>query len=105
MPPRGDLRRAARTLPSPSAAGAPRLAHKIAELLRSNNTGSLFVFNQYGILYYLTGQPPPTKYPLPSHLTRELEAHSFQFDGHAELERVLDTHPEMIVVSRPLPYT
>jgi hypothetical protein len=81
--------------------GSPQLIYKVARLLRSEDPRSLFVFNSSGILYYLTGQALPTKYPMPSHLWRELEAHSFQFDAHAELARVLDRQPEMIVVSRP----
>ena len=81
--------------------GSPYLAYKLARDIKSIGSGSLYVFNHFGILYYLTGEALPTLYPMPNHLLRELEAKSFQFDGTAEVARVLNHHPDTIVVMRP----
>jgi hypothetical protein len=85
-----------------STNGSPYLTYRMAETLRSENPRSLYVVNHFGILYYLAGQPLPTKYPMPGHLLRDIEAHSYGFDGAAEMSRVLAERPEMVVVSRPL---
>ena len=81
--------------------GSPFLAYRVADLIRSESPHSLYVFNHFGILYYLANIPLPDKYTMPGHLTRELEAHSFQFDGHAEVARILESAPDIIVLARP----
>ena len=81
--------------------GSPMLPREIARTLRAENVSSLYVFNSFGIIYYLSGLPSPTKFTLPTHLLRDLEAASFQFDAVAEVKRILDSHPQVIVVTRP----
>ncbi len=81
--------------------GSPFLAYRLADEIKSLKSPSLYVFNHFGILYYLTGAPLPTRYPMPNHLLRDLEAKSFQFDGPAEVQRVLNGRPETIVAMRP----
>ncbi len=81
--------------------GTPYLAYRMADDINRLDARSLYVFNQFGILYHLTGEPLPTKYPMPNHLLRELEAKSFRFDGKAEVERILGDRPDTIVAMRP----
>lgn len=81
--------------------GSANLPRTIAQDLRHEDVRSLYVFNYFGVLYHLSGLPSPTRYTLPTHLLRDLEAASFQFDARAELGRILAEHPEVIVVTRP----
>ena len=81
--------------------GSPMLPREIAKTLRAENVSSLYVFNAFGIIYYLSGLESPTKFTLPTHLLRDLEAASFQFDAVGEVRRILDSHPQVIVVTRP----
>ncbi len=81
--------------------GSPYLPQTIAADIRNEDAKSMYVFNYYGIMYPLTGLSIPTRYPLPDHLLRNLEAASFQFDPIAELRRVLDGNPDVIVVRTP----
>ncbi len=83
--------------------GSPYLAYRMANDLRADRPQSLYVFNKYGILYYLAGQKLPTKYPMPEHVLRDLEARSFGFDGNTELTRMLDARPTVIAVALPFP--
>ncbi len=82
--------------------GSPYLPATIAQDIKAEGADSLYVFNYYGILYPLTGIALPTRYPLPDHLLRDLEAASYQFDAIAELNRILGNNPDMIVVQSPL---
>ncbi len=81
--------------------GLPYLPATIAADIKSEGATSMYVFNYYGIMYPLTGMALPTRYPLPDHLLRNLEAASFQFDPLVELQRILDNNPSVIVVKTP----
>jgi hypothetical protein len=81
--------------------GSAMLPREIARTLRQEKVQSLYVFNYFGILYHLSGLPPPTRYTLPTHLLRDLEAASFRFDASGEVARILASHPEAVVVVRP----
>ena len=82
--------------------GSPYLPEAIAEDITALGGTSLYVFNYYGIMYPMTGLRLPTRYPLPDHLLRNLEAASFQFDAQAELTRIFDNNPSAIIVLNPM---
>jgi hypothetical protein len=84
-----------------AAHGSADLPREIGALLRAERVRSLYVFNYFGVLYHLSGLPSPTRYTLPTHLLRDLEAASFQFDAQGEVGRILASAPEVIVVVRP----
>ncbi len=81
--------------------GSAYLPREIAQTLRAERVRSLYVFNWFGILYHLSELPSPTRFTLPTHLLRDLEAASFEFDAKPEVERILAAKPEVIVVARP----
>lgn len=62
---------------------------------------SLYVFDSEPILYALTASVPPTRYVLPSILTRGRLAPVAGVDANREVARILATRPEFIVVRRP----
>ena len=82
--------------------GSPYLPAAIAEDIKAQGAQSLYVFNYYGIMYPMTGLALPTRYPLPDHLLRNLEAASFQFDAQAELARIFGNNPSVMLVQYPL---
>ena len=82
--------------------GSPYLPAAIAEDIKAQGAQSMYVFNYYGIMYPMTGIALPTRYPLPDHLLRNLEAASFQFDAKAELTRIFDNNPSVLMVLNPM---
>ena len=81
--------------------GSAYLPREVAQTLRAERVRSLYVFNYFGVLYHLSGLPSPTRYTLPTHLLRDLEAASFQFDAKSEVGRILESEPQVVVVARP----
>lgn len=81
--------------------GSALLPREIGKALRAERVQSLYVFNYFGVLYHLSGLPSPTRYTLPTHLLRDLEAASFEFDAKAEVGRILASEPEVVAVARP----
>jgi hypothetical protein len=82
--------------------GSPYQPSRIAADIASTRARSMYVFNYHSLLYALADIELPTKYPLASHMLRDLEAQSFHFDALAEINRILDQDPQMIVVQRPI---
>ena len=82
--------------------GSPYQPSRIAADIASTRAQSMYVFNYHSLLYALADISLPTKYPLASHMLRDLEAQSFHFDAVGEIIRILDQNPQMIVVERPI---
>ena len=82
--------------------GSPYQPSRIASDIASARARSMYVFNYHSLLYAVADIQLPTKYPLASHMLRDLEARSFHFDAVAEITRILDEDPDMIVVERPV---
>jgi 4-amino-4-deoxy-L-arabinose transferase-like glycosyltransferase len=81
------------------AADPPRqVAELAADILDPGQ--ALFIANWHPITYVLAGREPPTRFAFPGHLTG-LHAGLTGIDADAELARVLDGTPAVIVVSRP----
>jgi 4-amino-4-deoxy-L-arabinose transferase-like glycosyltransferase len=70
-----------------------------ADLNAALAPGPIYVFDSQPILYSLTGQPPPTRYVLPSVLTSRLLARVAGVDARAEVARILSTQPRFIIRS------
>ena len=81
--------------------GSPHLLSRIAAGLVEGGVSSLYVFNYHTLLHAKARLPLLTKFPLASHLTRDLEARSFRIDGAAEISRIVDTNPQAVVVVKP----
>ncbi len=82
--------------------GSPYQPSRIAADIASTRAQSMYVFNYHSLLYALADIELPTKYPLASHMLRDLEAQSFHFDAVTEINRILAKDPQMIVVERPI---
>ena len=82
--------------------GSPYAPSRIAHDISATGAKSMYVFNTYGLLYFLTNIPLPTRFPLPSHLLRDINANAFGFDPIKEMGRILDGNQEVIVVDQPL---
>jgi len=70
---------------------------RIGAVLRAARPPSLYVFDGQPILYALAGVPPPTRYVLPSELTRNLLPRVAGVDPVAEEARILAQSPAYIV--------
>ena len=82
--------------------GSPYAPSKIARDIGTTGAKSMYVFNADGLLYFLTGIPLPTRFPLPAHLLRDINADAFGFDPIKEMARILDDNQDVIVVDQPL---
>ncbi|MCB5943918.1 glycosyltransferase family 39 protein [Acidocella sp. KAb 2-4] len=71
--------------------------------LEARHPASLYVFDSQPILYALTGTAPPTRYVLPSVLTRKLLPGVAGVDAVAEITRILASQPQFIVRRAPAP--
>lgn len=69
----------------------------VAELGQSG--GTAYVVNYHVITYFLSKTTPPTRFAFPSHLVGYYD-HLTGVDTEAELKRILDTRPGVIVVDR-----
>jgi hypothetical protein len=82
--------------------GPPFEPSLIAHDIGSTGARSMYVFNYHNLLYFLSGIPLPTRYPLASHLLRDLNADMFNFDARQEIARILGDNPDVMVVDWPL---
>lgn len=82
--------------------GPPYEPSLIARDIGSTGARSMYVFNYHNLLYFLSGIPLPTRYPLASHLLRDLNADMFAFDARQEIARILGENPDVVVVDWPL---
>jgi hypothetical protein len=73
-----------------------KLTDTIQPLLRS---GKLYVFDGPPALYMSTGTKPLSRYAYPDHLSNDVERLAIGSDSAVELKRILDQHPDVIVVS------
>jgi hypothetical protein len=91
---------AAITPPWRAGAGfAPDTPARIAALLRPQIAAgaSLYVFDSQPIIYALTGAVLPTRFVLPSVLTRCFLARVAGVDAPAEVARILSTDPDFVI--------
>lgn len=84
------------------SSGSPWVASDIARDLRAIGAKTMYNFNSFGIIHAMANIPLPSRYPYPDHLLRDLEGRSFQFDGVAEIDRILSTNPDALLVRRPI---
>jgi 4-amino-4-deoxy-L-arabinose transferase-like glycosyltransferase len=63
------------------------------------SSARIYVFDYQPIIYSLTGKAPPTKYVLPSVLTKCFLASVAGVDANAEVSRILETQPNFIIRS------
>ncbi|MDR3504805.1 MAG: hypothetical protein P4L52_01030 [Acidocella sp.] len=71
--------------------------------LAAQHPASLYVFDAQPILYALADTPLPTRYVLPSVLTRTTLPRVAGVDAPAEVARILSTQPQFIVRRTPAP--
>jgi 4-amino-4-deoxy-L-arabinose transferase-like glycosyltransferase len=113
LPPRLPLRAAlvAAALAQPLRAAQQAMAYAIspdiistagADLAAQHPT-SLYVFDAQPILYALANTPLPTRYVLPSVLTRTTLPRVAGVDAPAEVARILATRPQFIARRAPAP--
>ncbi len=84
--------------------GDAAYAEKIAGIVnQARQGGSLYIYDGEPILYLMTGAPTPTKYLFPDHLSEGIEAPAIGTDSVTEVNRILATHPAVILdnVLRP----
>ena len=82
--------------------GSPYTPSRIAHDIGTTGAKSMYVFNTDGLLYFLANIPLPTRFPLPSHLLRDINSNAFGFDPIKEMGRILDGNQDVIVVDEPL---
>lgn len=71
--------------------------------LAAQHPASLYVFDAQPILYALAGTPLPTRYVLPSVLTRTTLPRVAGVNASAEVARILATQPQFIARRTPAP--
>jgi hypothetical protein len=84
-------------------AAGPDIVARAGADLAAQHPASLFVLDAQPILYALTGLPAPTRYVLPSELTRRFMPKVAGVDAPAEMARILATAPQFIVRRSPAP--
>jgi hypothetical protein len=96
-----------RPLRAPGGGFKPDTPSQIAALLRPQVAGgaTLYVFDSQPIIYALTGATPPTRFVLPSVLTRCFLARVAGVNAPAEVARILSTNPDFIVTATGKPQT
>jgi hypothetical protein len=80
-----------------------RIAGDIRPALAAASGARLYVFDYQPILYSLTGVSPPTRFVLPSVLTKTLLPGVAGVDPLAEVARIMRTKPLFVICSRPSP--
>lgn len=95
----GSLAAIIAPLREPGGGFGPDTPARIAALLRPRIAAGarLYIFNSQPIIYALTGAVPPTRYVLPSVLTRCFLARVAGVDGPAEVARILSADPDFVV--------
>jgi hypothetical protein len=96
-----------RPLRAPGGGFKPDTPSQIAALLRPQVAGgaTLYVFDSQPIIYALTDATPPTRFVLPSVLTRCFLARVAGVNAPAEVARILSTNPDFIVTATGKPQT
>lgn len=93
------IARAIRETPGESAR-FERLVDAVTPHVRSSGrTGCLYVFDGPTALYEQTGSCLPTRFIYPDHLNNALERTALGIDQAAEVQRILQTRPGVIVTS------
>ncbi len=64
-------------------------------------TGALYVYQGSVMLYPVTGRPAVTRYLFPTHLMLLREQGAVGVDQAAEIERIFDRRPEIVVLQSP----
>jgi len=61
--------------------------------------GCVYINEGDPILYHLTGACFTTRYVFPNHLNGMVDAFALGVDVNAEVKRILDTHPQVVVMT------
>lgn len=78
--------------------GNAAYAEHVASIIdKARHGGSLYIYDGEPILYLLTQAPAATRFLFPYHLSQTLEGPSIGTDPAAEMQRMLATHPAVIV--------
>lgn len=85
-----------------NATGPDYVARAGADIA-AQHPASLYVLDSQPILYALTALPPPTRYVLPSELTKRFMPKVAGVSAPAEVARILAAMPQFIVRSAPAP--
>jgi 4-amino-4-deoxy-L-arabinose transferase-like glycosyltransferase len=83
--------------PDPSAVIANDINAALANWTRNSPSPAVYVFDGQPIIYALTRQAPPTRYVLPSVLSKNFLSHVANVDAAAEVKQILDENPIFIV--------
>jgi 4-amino-4-deoxy-L-arabinose transferase-like glycosyltransferase len=75
----------------------PDVPRLVAADVKAENPASIYVFDFQPIIYALAGQTPPTRYVLPSELTKNFLPRIAGVDAPAEMARILATNPVFII--------
>jgi 4-amino-4-deoxy-L-arabinose transferase-like glycosyltransferase len=75
----------------------PDVPRLVAADIKAENPASIYVFDFQPIIYALAGQTPPTRYVLPSELTRNFLPRIAGVNAPAEVARILATNPVFII--------
>lgn len=63
--------------------------------------GTLYIYQGSVMLYPMTGRPALTRYIFPTHLMLAREQGAVGTDQAAEIERIFDRHPQIVVLQSP----
>ncbi len=101
------LAAAIQPLRAPGGGFAPDMPAQIAATLRPKIAAgaTLYVFDSQPIIYALTGAAPPTRFVLPSVLTRCFLARVAGVNAPAEVARILSENPDFIITQAGKPQT
>jgi 4-amino-4-deoxy-L-arabinose transferase-like glycosyltransferase len=83
--------------PDPSSVIAGEINAALATRAPGNSGPAVYVFDGQPIIYALTRQVPPTRYVLPSVLSKNFLGHVANVDAPAEVRRILAESPIFIV--------
>jgi 4-amino-4-deoxy-L-arabinose transferase-like glycosyltransferase len=94
-------------LRAPQGGFQPDTPARIAATLRPKIAAgaTLYVFDSQPIIYALTGAAPPTRFVLPSVLTRCFLARVAGVNAPAEVARILSSNPDFIITQAGTPQT
>jgi 4-amino-4-deoxy-L-arabinose transferase-like glycosyltransferase len=71
------------------------MAHDIE--IRGRPPVTIYTYNYWPIMYYLTGTTPPTRFPLSEHHLRDKLANALGVDSVQEMARILASEPQFII--------
>jgi 4-amino-4-deoxy-L-arabinose transferase-like glycosyltransferase len=83
--------------PDPSAVIGADIKAALASRMRNSPGPAVYVFDGQPIIYALTKQAPPTRYVLPSVLSKNFLGHVANIDAAVEVRRILSENPIFIV--------